>query len=63
MRGLGHGKPSTHTGHKHSWNLDMKDWLKQGQERIFDLVLMRVGSNFTGNQATMDEMWGVGQTV
>jgi len=30
MRGLGHGNPSTHPAYKHSWNLDMKDWLKQG---------------------------------
>jgi hypothetical protein len=30
MRGLGHGNPSTHPAYKHSRNLDMKDWLKQG---------------------------------
>jgi hypothetical protein len=30
MRGLGHGNPSTDPANKRSWNLDMKDWLKQG---------------------------------
>jgi hypothetical protein len=30
MRGLGDGNPSTHPANKDSWDLDMKDWLKQG---------------------------------